>query len=455
MSALIGGVALLIGLVAGWTLASRSTVEARSERDAAKDDASKVTATLDAHRAEAAETAATLREQIAGLRADLAAADQQEERLTHAMASVTGTVLERTTKQLRAEFDEQRKRDRESATTELDRRTERIEALVKPVGDKLQEFDAKVQLAEKARHTLDGSFLQQLEALGLRVEDLGRRTGSLVDALKKPSVRGAWGELQLRSVIERAGMNAYCDFTEQTTVTDGDGRRLRPDVLVRLPGDKLIVIDAKVPLDAFLAAQEADTQEAVDVAMARHARQVREHIKTLATKRYQDQFDNTADLVVMFLPNEGIYHGALDADRDLFDYAVDQSVLIATPTTLVALLRAVNYGWTQDRIAVNARDIAQAGTELHKRLVGFTEHVAGVGRSLNTAVSKYNAAVGALESRVLPQARRLEDLDAKSAKELPQVVGVATAARRARVADAVADVFHDGASYPNVLAGGE
>ncbi|MEV4419498.1 DNA recombination protein RmuC [Patulibacter sp. NPDC049589] len=434
MEALIGAFALLVGLGVGWLVATRASgsEELRRERDAARADAEGNAAKATAEREQRTSAETAFRETIAGLKSDLNAAQKHEEQLRNAMESVSGTVLEKTTKQLRAEFDEQRKRDRESATTELDRRTEKIEALVKPVGDKLKAFDAKVQQAEKARSTLDGSFLKQLETLGLRVEDLGKRTGSLVDALRKPNVRGAWGELQLRSVIERAGMNAYCDFTEQTTVTDGDGRRLRPDVLVRLPGDKLIVIDAKVPLDAFLAAQEAETEETIAVAMARHARQVREHIKTLATKRYQDQFDNTADLVVMFLPNEGIYHGALDADRDLFDYAVDQSVLIATPTTLVALLRAVNYGWTQERIAVNARDIAQAGTELHKRLVSFVEHFTGVGKSLNTAVSKYNAAVGSFDGRVLPQVKRLEELDAKSAKVLPEPAGVEETAREVR-----------------------
>ncbi|MCK9249476.1 MAG: DNA recombination protein RmuC [Solirubrobacteraceae bacterium] len=434
MEVIVGAVAVAAGLVLGWLLAQRAFGSVARERDDARADAVKAHAELATARAEAADERAEARSTISRLEAELKAAREQGQRLQTAMESVSSKVLEGTTKQLREEFAEQRKRDQQAATTELDRRTEKIEALVKPVGDKLKEFDAKVQQAEKARSTLDGSFLEHLKALGLRVDDLGKRTGNLVDALRKPNVRGAWGELQLRSVIERAGMNAYCDFTEQTTVTDGDGRRLRPDVLVRLPGDKLIVIDAKVPLDAFLAAQEAETEDAIAVAMGRHARQVREHIKTLATKRYQDQFDNTADLVVMFLPNEGIYHGALDADRDLFDFAVDQNVLIATPTTLVALLRAVNYGWTQERIAVNAREIAQAGTELHRRIVVFLEHFASVGRNLNTAVTRYNAAVGSLEGRVLPQARRLEELDAKSAKELPVVPGVDEAPREVREA---------------------
>ncbi len=187
---------------------------------------------------------------------------------------------------------------------------------------------------------------------------------------------------------------------------------------MKLPGNKLIVVDAKVPLDAFLAAQEAESEEAVEVALARHARQVREHIKTLSTKRYQDQFPNSPDLVVMFLPNEGIYHGALDADRSLFDYAVDHSVLIATPTTLIALLRAVAYGWTQENLAKNAREIATAGTELHKRLVDFASAYSQVGKNIATLVGTYNRGVGTLDGRLIPQVRKLEALEAKSSAEL-------------------------------------
>ncbi|MGE4426990.1 MAG: DNA recombination protein RmuC [Solirubrobacteraceae bacterium] len=448
MEVIVGAVAVAVGLVLGWILAQRTFATVAGERDDARADAVKAHADLAAARAQAADERTEARGTVSRLEAELKAAREQEQRLQTAMEAVSSTVLEGTTKRLREEFAEQRKRDQQAAATELDRRTEKIEALVKPVGERLSEFDEKVQQAEKARSKLDGSFLEQLRALGLRVDDLGKRTGSLVDALRKPNVRGAWGELQLRSVIERAGMNAYCDFTEQTTVTDGDGRRLRPDVLVRLPGDKLIVIDAKVPLDAFLAAQEAESEDAVAVAMARHARQVREHIKTLATKRYQEQFDNAADLVVMFLPNEGIYHGALDADRELFDFAVDQHVLIATPTTLVALLRAVHYGWTQERIAVNAREIAQAGIELHRRIAVFAEHVAGVGKSLGTAVTKYNAAVGSLDGRVLPQARRLEDLDAKSPKELPALPGVEEAPRAVRESVGVGTVTEGSVDRP-------
>ncbi len=356
--------------------------------------------------------------------ASLAALQEHGATYEHHAKLVSQEVLAETTKRLRAEFEEQRKVEKEFAEHALDRRTKSIDELVKPVREKLDAFDKKVSEAEAKRAKLDGEFSQKLAQLGLNVEQLGSRTTNLVDALKKPSVRGAWGELQLRSVIERADMTQYCSFEQQVTTVDADGKARRPDVLVKLPGNKLIVVDAKVPLDAFLAAQEAETEEAADVALEHHARQVRDHIKTLSTKRYAEQFPNSPDLVVMFLPNEGIYHGALDADPSLFDYAVDHSVLIATPTTLIALLKAVAYGWTQESLAQNARDIASAGTELHKRLVDFVSAYAQVGKNIGTLVGNYNKSVGTLDRRLLPQVGKLELLEAKSSAELkaPQLI---------------------------------
>jgi DNA recombination protein RmuC len=353
-------------------------------------------------------------------RAEASLAALQEHGATYEQTAkvVSQELLAETTKRLREEFDQQRKVEKELAERALDQRTKSIDELVKPVRDKLEAFDKKVAEAEEKRAKLDGAFSTKLDELGLSVDLLGTRTTNLVDALKKPSVRGAWGELQLRSVIERADMTQYCTFEEQVTTVDADGKSRRPDVLVKLPGNKLIVVDAKVPLDAFLAAQEAETEEAADLALERHARQVRTHILALSTKRYAEQFSNSPDLVVMFLPNEGIYHGALDADPALFDYAVDHSVLIATPTTLIALLKAVAYGWTQENLAKNARDIADAGTEVHKRLVDFATGYAQVGRNINTLVGNYNKTVGTLDGRVVPKIRQLEELKARSSAEL-------------------------------------
>jgi DNA recombination protein RmuC len=242
-------------------------------------------------------------------------------------------------------------------------------------------------------------------------------TGSLVGALKRPSARGAWGEIQLRNVIEMAGMVAHCDFTEQTTIDTADGR-LRPDVLIRLPGGKLIVVDSKVPLDAYLAATEATDDAERALHLARHARQTRDHITKLASKGYQSQLDSTPEIVVMFVPSDGIYHAALSEDPALLDYGVEQQVLLATPTTLIALLRAVHYGWKQELIAKSAREIAETGRELHRRIARFVEPLSRVGRQLGSAVNAYNEAVGSFESRVIPQLRRIEEAGAASEREI-------------------------------------
>ena len=224
-------------------------------------------------------------------------------------------------------------------------------------------------------------------------------------------------------------MVEHCDFTAQTTIHTDDGR-LRPDVLVRLPGGKLVVIDSKVPLEAFLTAQEAADEESRDLALAHHARQTREHITKLASKGYQSHFDSTPELVVMFLPSEGIYHAALAADPALLEYGVGQQVLIATPTTLIALLRAIHYGWRQELIAESAREIADIGRELHRRLAIFAEPLAKVGRQLGSAVIAYNDAVGSYDRRVVPQLRRIEAAGAASEKLPPSVATIDEAPRR-------------------------
>ncbi len=231
-----------------------------------------------------------------------------------------------------------------------------------------------------------------------------------MSALKRPETRGSWGEIQLRRVVELAGMVAHCDFTEQSTIHTDDGR-LRPDLLVRLPGDKVIVVDSKVPLDAYLAAIEAPARRIApqrELDLERHARQTRDHITKLASKGYQRQFDSTPELVVMFVPSDGIYQAALAEDPALIEYGVSQQVLMATPTTLIGLLRAVHYGWSQEQIAESAREIAESARELHRRLGPFAEHLAKTGRQLDSAVSAYNQAVGSFDHKLVPQIRSIE-----------------------------------------------
>ncbi|MCW3031235.1 MAG: rmuC, partial [Solirubrobacterales bacterium] len=273
--------------------------------------------------------------------------------------------------------------------------------------------------------------------LGDGVGTLRQETGNLVSALKRPSTRGSWGEIQLRNAVEMAGMVAHCDFLEQSTIRGEDGS-LRPDMLVRLPGGKLIVVDSKVPLDAYLSALEADDEDDRERHVARHARQTREHIAKLAAKGYHAHLDATPEFVVMFVPSDGIYHAALSADPALIEFGVQQHILIATPTTLIGLLWATHYGWREERIAESAREIAESARELHRRLGRFVEPLAKVGRQLDSATSAYNEAVGSFDARVVPQVRKIEAAGASSERTVDAPPASDTTARvvTARLASA-------------------
>jgi DNA recombination protein RmuC len=331
------------------------------------------------------------------------------------MAGISAAVLEKTAASLTRELTAQRRLENERAAGEMGKRAAELRGLVEPMKDKLGKVESQIELLERERREAQGQLGEMFKQLNEGISGLRSETGSLVGALRRPATRGSWGEIQLRNVIEMAGMVAHCDFTEQTTI-ESDSGRLRPDVLVRLPGGKLIVVDSKVPLDAYLSAMEATTDEERGLHLARHARQTRDHITKLASKAYQSQLESSPELVVMFVPSDGIYHAALSEDPALIEYGVDQQVLLATPTTLIGLLRAVHYGWKQELIAASAREIAETGRELHKRIARFVEPLARVGRQLGSAVSAYNEAVGSFESRVVPQLRRIEEAGATSGR---------------------------------------
>jgi DNA recombination protein RmuC len=347
------------------------------------------------------------------------------------MKGISGDVLERAAATLAREVAAQRQADVERSAGEMSRRAAELRGLVEPMREKLGRVEQQIDLLERERREAQGQMSEVLRALGEGLTGLRKETGNLVGALKRPSARGAWGEIQLRNVIEMAGMVAHCDFVEQATLDAAEGR-LRPDVLVRLPGGKQIVVDAKVPLDAYLAAMEAASDEERGLALARHARQTREHILKLASKAYQSRLSATPELVVMFVPSEGIYHAALSQDPALIEYGVEQQVLLATPTTLIGLLRAIHYGWKQEQIAASAREIADAARELHKRIARFVEPLAKVGRQLGSAVGAYNEAVGSFEARVIPQLRRIEQAGAGSGREA-DLAGVEESPRRIAV----------------------
>jgi DNA recombination protein RmuC len=305
-------------------------------------------------------------------------------------------------------------RDRRLAASELDSRKELID---QRLDQRLGEVSTAVRTVSETVHRLEedrkhafGGLERQLRMMHETQETLRTETGNLVTALRNPSTRGRWGEMQLRRAVEMAGMLRHCDFTEQTTVDGADGR-LRPDVIVRLPGSKQAVVDAKVPLHAYLEAVEA-TDEATERAKLRdHARQVRTHIDQLASKAYWAQFPEAPDFVVMFVPGDQLLAAAFEHEPALMEHAIENRVLIATPVTLIALLRSIAYGWQQENLAENARQIATAGRMLHDRLGTFTSHLRKVGNNLDRAVGAYNEAVGSYEARVVPAARRLTELD--------------------------------------------
>ena len=320
------------------------------------------------------------------------------------------------------------KRFQGEASRDLETRQKAVADLVGPVRESLDKVDAQIQQMEKERIDAYGGLRQQVDSLITSQKELQSETGNLVRALRTPNVRGRWGEIQLRRVVEIAGMLSYCDFAEQETIT-GESGRLRPDLVVKLPGGKCVVVDAKTPLQAFLDAFETNDEEKRRACLTTHARQVRDHINTLAGKKYWEQFESTPEFVVMFLPGETFFSAALEQDTGLIEHGVLNKVIPASPTTLIALLKAINYGWNQEKLARNAQDISALGKELHERLKKLATHITAVGTNLDRAVEAYNQAVGSLESRVLVSARKFAELGAPVAEDIPEVEPIEKTAR--------------------------
>jgi DNA recombination protein RmuC len=342
-----------------------------------------------------------------------------------------GPVVQEATSNVMADLlrmnEESRKVDTKTAEAALDKREAEFRRLTEPIGENLKRIEREVTTLSRERKAADGAVRTLLDEMKVGLGDLGSQTGTLVKALRQPKTRGEWGEVQLKRCVEIAGMTEHVDFEIQQTLHGEDGM-LRPDAIVMLPADRKVVVDSKVPLDAYLEVLEAEDETTRKGELIRHARQVRDHITKLSSKRYQDQFESgdTPDFVVCFMPSEAALHAAFEAEPAIYDYALEQKILIATPTTLVGLLRTVELGWRQERIAEEAQQIASAANNLYSRVGVFLKHMSKAGRQLNSAVNAYNDAVGSAESRVLPQMRRFKQLgaaneDLESPKQIDQM----------------------------------
>jgi DNA recombination protein RmuC len=345
--------------------------------------------------------------------------DEAQHKLRDAFQALAGEALKASSDQFmelaKAKFESLQK----EAEGDLEHRKQAIQSMVNPLETALKDLRSEVSRVESARQEAYGSLRSEVQLLATTNRELREETGSLVNSLKQPQVKGRWGELTLRRVVELAGMSPHCDFLEQHSVDTEEGR-LRPDLIVNLPGGSQIVVDVKVPLHAFFKAVNAQSDAEYREAMLQHAALVREHIKGLSGKEYWRQFEPTPEFVVLFVPGESFFSAALEQDRTLIEDAIDKRVVLASPTTLIALLRAVAYGWKQQLVAENAEKIKDLGRELYERVVTFAEHLSEIAKGLERANKAYNSAVASFDSRLIPSARKLREMGIGS-EEVPQI----------------------------------
>ena len=405
VACLITGLAL--GLLAGWLLGSARA--AAAEREAA------------ALQAQVAEKDRAHEEKLKAI-------EQAQQRLSDSFKALASDALNANNRAFLDLAKAALETTQKEASGELAQQRAAVETLVVPIRESLDKVDRHIGEMEKERAGAYAGLMQQVKSLGESQVQLQTETAQLVRALRTPQTRGRWGEITLRRVVEMAGMAEHCDFDEQVSV-DNEGGRHRPDLIVRLPGGRVIVVDAKVSLKSYLDALEAPDEAARAACLQDHARQVKDHLTRLGSKNYVEQFDKTPDFVVAFLPGDPFLGAAFEKDPGLLEYGVERKVLIATPATLIALLKAVAYGWRQESVEENAQKICDLGKELYDRVAGLAAHFGGVGEALDRAVRSYNDAVGTLEARVLVTTRRFRELQAAGSREMPEPVVIDRAVR--------------------------
>ena len=354
--------------------------------------------------------------------------EKAREQLADTFSALSGQALKHNSEEFLKLAQENLKRFQSQANNDLEKKEKAIEHLIGPIREALEKTERQIHGMEKERKEAYGALHKHLETMAETQANLQSETRSLVQALRRPEVRGQWGELTLKRLAELAGMVEHCDFYEQQSIQTSEGRQ-RPDMIVRLPGGREIVVDVKTPLDAYLNAIEADDDTKRQQALIHHARNVRQRVSELASKAYWSQFKAAPDFVVLFIPGEQFLSAALDQDRKLLEYALGQHVILATPTSLVALLRAVAYGWRQEQLTRNAEQIKIVGEELYKRLLTFSSHLDKLGRSLDNSLKHYNSAVGSFDSRILPSAQKFTEMGISSNGEVETPEQIETGVR--------------------------
>jgi DNA recombination protein RmuC len=353
----------------------------------------------------------------------------QQDQMREAFEALAASTLKTTTDEFLKLADQKIGNVHREAAIDLTRRQQELGTLVSPIKDTLQQVDAKLKEVEKSRVDDSANMRSLLGLVGHTQQQLQQETQNLVRALRSPGVRGQWGEVQLRKVVELSGMLDHCDFDEQPTIF-ADGGRMRPDMIINLPGGRTIVVDAKAPLEAFLDAQAATEDGIRSGKLADHVRQVKEHVRKLGEKSYWDALPGSPEVVILFLPAEAIYMAALERDSTLIDFSVRQKVLIASPLTLIALLRSAAYGWNQQRLTINAEEISRLGRALHESVATMAEHLEDLRKRMDGSFSTFNKLVGSFENNVFVKARRFRELGAGSVKEVPVVEPLETVARK-------------------------